>query len=105
MDSRAEIVCCGIAECKSFNSVYPCRRSRAWAGDDLSTPIPALASAKARGTELGNPRSQESIERVRVAKGPVPVSLQLVEMVAQYRAAAIHCGTLRSGLIHSASGR
>ena len=46
----------------------------------------ALAAAKARGTRLGNPRWQESIERARIAKDPIAPAPELVEMIAKHRA-------------------
>jgi DNA invertase Pin-like site-specific DNA recombinase len=46
----------------------------------------ALQAAKARGTQLGNPRWQESIERARAARNPVPVPPQIVATIAEQRA-------------------
>ncbi|HZQ44484.1 MAG TPA: recombinase family protein [Acidobacteriaceae bacterium] len=46
----------------------------------------ALAAAKARGTQLGNPRWQESLDSARTAKNPIKPAPQVVEMMRQYRA-------------------
>lgn len=45
----------------------------------------ALEAAKARGTRLGNPRWQESIERARAARNPVKPSPQVVEIMTKQR--------------------
>lgn len=46
----------------------------------------ALAVAKSRGVQLGNPRWQESIGRARAARNPVPVPPQVVATIVQQRA-------------------
>ena len=45
----------------------------------------ALQAAKARGTRLGNPRWQDSIERARAARNPAPVPPQIVATIAEQR--------------------
>lgn len=46
----------------------------------------ALAAAKARGTQLGNPRWHESLDKARAAKDPVRPAVQVVDMMRQHRA-------------------
>ena len=46
----------------------------------------ALGAAKARGTKLGNPRWQTSIERARSARNPVPPSPALLATMRKHRA-------------------
>ena len=46
----------------------------------------ALQAAKARGTQLGNPRWQDSIERARAARNPVPVPPAVVAAITERRA-------------------
>ena len=46
----------------------------------------ALQVAKARGTQLGNPRWQESIERARAVRNPVPVPAAIIAAIAERRA-------------------
>jgi DNA invertase Pin-like site-specific DNA recombinase len=46
----------------------------------------ALQVAKARGTQLGNPHWQDSIERARAARNPVPVSPAIMATIAERRA-------------------
>jgi DNA invertase Pin-like site-specific DNA recombinase len=45
----------------------------------------ALEVAKARGTRLGNPRREESIERARAARNGNPVSLAVVSQIRRCR--------------------
>jgi DNA invertase Pin-like site-specific DNA recombinase len=46
----------------------------------------ALGAAKQRGTQLGNPRWQGSIEEARTARNPVPVSPALLSIMQNRRA-------------------
>lgn len=46
----------------------------------------ALQAAKARGTQLGNPRWQDSIKRARTARNPVLVSPAIVATIVERRA-------------------
>jgi DNA invertase Pin-like site-specific DNA recombinase len=46
----------------------------------------ALQIAKARGTQLGNPRWQDSIERARAARNPTPVPPAIVAAIVERRA-------------------
>ncbi len=46
----------------------------------------ALQVAKARGTQLGNPRWQESIERARTARNPIPIPPAIVAIISERRA-------------------
>jgi DNA invertase Pin-like site-specific DNA recombinase len=87
MDSGAEIVCCDMPQANRLTLHILAAVAENEREMISARTKAALTAAKARGTQLGNPRWQESIERARVAKDPLPVSPQLVEMVAQYRAA------------------
>jgi DNA invertase Pin-like site-specific DNA recombinase len=57
----------------------------------------ALKAAKARGTVLGNPRWQESIAAARKAKGLVPPSTAVLDMMCKLRSEG---QTLRSIAAH-----
>ena len=46
----------------------------------------ALQAARKRGTQLGNPRWQDSITRARRSKDPIPPAPQLIEMMCRHRA-------------------
>ena len=46
----------------------------------------ALQAAKIRGTQLGNPRWQESIASARTARNPIPVPPAIVATIAERRA-------------------
>jgi DNA invertase Pin-like site-specific DNA recombinase len=46
----------------------------------------AVAAAKARGTVLGNPRWEESLEAARAAKGLVPPAPAVMDMMRKLRA-------------------
>jgi len=46
----------------------------------------ALQAAKLRGTQLGNPRWQDSIERARAARNPIPVPSAIVQAIVERRA-------------------
>jgi DNA invertase Pin-like site-specific DNA recombinase len=46
----------------------------------------ALQVAKARGTQLGNPRWQDSIERARAARNPVSVPPAIIAAIVERRA-------------------
>lgn len=46
----------------------------------------ALQAAKTRGTRLGNPRWEESIERARAARNPISIAPQIVAEMKEHRA-------------------
>jgi len=46
----------------------------------------ALGAARTRGTRLGNPRWQDSIEEARLTKNPVPLSPSLLTIMQNHRA-------------------
>jgi DNA invertase Pin-like site-specific DNA recombinase len=58
-----------------------------WERDAISKRTKAaLAAAKARGTQLGNPRWADSIERARAARNANPVPPQIVATILEQRA-------------------
>jgi DNA invertase Pin-like site-specific DNA recombinase len=85
MDSGADIVCCDMPQANrlTLHILAAVAEHERFLTSERTKA--ALSAAKARGTRLGNPRWQDSIERARVAKDPVSPAPQLIEMVQRYR--------------------
>jgi DNA invertase Pin-like site-specific DNA recombinase len=85
MDSGADIVCCDMPQANRLTlHILAAVAEHEREAISQRTKV-ALAAAKARGRQLGNPRWAESIQRARAAKNPIRPAAELIRMVKRHR--------------------
>ena len=85
LDSGVEFVCCDNPHANKMTLQMLSVFAEFEREQTSARTKAALAAARARGTQLGNPRWNESLEQARRAKNPTKPAPQVIEMMRQHR--------------------